>query len=89
MILTGEKRNTRRKSRPNANLFTTIITWTDLELNPGFHSERPATGYLMHGTDHTWTDIHLNYIPRFGSHLTVNTVLLRYRDQPVKAGHAF
>ena len=51
------KANTQRKSRPSANLFTTNITWTDLELNPGFHNERPATGHLIHGREHTRTDI--------------------------------
>lgn len=83
------KANTRIKSRPSTNLFTTYITWTDLELNPGFHSDRPATGYLIHGTGHTWTDIRLTYIQRFESHLTVHTLLLRYRDQPAKAVHVF
>jgi hypothetical protein len=50
MILTGENRNTRGKTCPNATLSTTYPTWTDPGWNPSLHDERPATNRLSHGT---------------------------------------
>jgi hypothetical protein len=41
---------TRRKPCPSATLSTTNPTWTDPGSNPGFHSGRPATNRLSHGT---------------------------------------
>jgi hypothetical protein len=46
MKLTGENRNTGRKTCPSATLSTTNPTWTD----PGLRGERPATNRLSHGT---------------------------------------
>jgi hypothetical protein len=43
MILTGEKRRTRRKTCPSAILFTTNPTWTVLGATPVLRVEKPAT----------------------------------------------
>jgi hypothetical protein len=50
MKLTGENRNTRRKSCPSATFSTTNLTWTDTGSNPGLCGEGPATNRLSHGT---------------------------------------
>jgi hypothetical protein len=50
MKLTGENRSTRGKTCPSATLSTTNPTWTDLESNPFFRGEKPATNRLSHGT---------------------------------------
>jgi hypothetical protein len=51
--MTGENRNNRGKTFPNATLSTTNPTWTDPGSNPGPRSERPATNRLKpwHGRD--------------------------------------
>jgi len=49
-LLTGENRSTRRKVCSSAALSSTKFTRTDLELNPGHRSYRPATNSLSHGT---------------------------------------
>jgi hypothetical protein len=49
IILTVEIRRTQRKACPNAILFSTNPTWTDLGSNPGLRGERPATNRLSHG----------------------------------------
>jgi hypothetical protein len=41
-ILTGENRNTRRKTCPRVTFSTKSFTWTGLGLNPGLQGERPA-----------------------------------------------
>jgi len=40
--LAEEERSPRRKTNPSVNLSTTNSTRTDLALNPGLHSEKPA-----------------------------------------------
>jgi hypothetical protein len=45
-----ENQRIQRKSCPNATLSTTNPTWTDKGANLDFHSERPATNRLSHGT---------------------------------------
>jgi hypothetical protein len=42
ITLTKEKRSLRRKTNPSGNLSTTNSTRTDLALNPGLGSEKPA-----------------------------------------------
>jgi hypothetical protein len=42
ITLTEEERSPRRKTNPSANLSTTNSTTTDLALNPGLRSEKPA-----------------------------------------------
>jgi hypothetical protein len=49
VILTGETRNTPRKTCPSATVFTTNSTWTGRGLNPGFRGERPATNRVSFG----------------------------------------
>jgi len=46
VTMTGEDRSTWREMCPTSNLSTTILTWTDMELNPGLQGERPATNRL-------------------------------------------
>jgi hypothetical protein len=43
MTVTGKNRSTRRKTRPNATLSTTYLTWTILGLRPGLRGNGPAT----------------------------------------------
>jgi hypothetical protein len=50
MLLTGQNRRTRRKTRPSATLSTTNPKWFDPGANPGLRVERPATNDLSHGT---------------------------------------
>jgi hypothetical protein len=50
MILTGENRSTRGKTRPSATLSTTNPTWTDPGSNPGLRGGRPAANRPSHGT---------------------------------------
>jgi hypothetical protein len=50
MKLTGENRNTRRKTCSSATLSTTNPTWTDPGSNPGLRGERPAANRQSHGT---------------------------------------
>jgi hypothetical protein len=49
MILTGENRITRRKTRSCATLSTTNPILIDPGANPGLRGERPATNDLSHG----------------------------------------
>jgi len=49
MILTGEERSNRRKTRPSATLSTTNLTWTDPRLNRCLRDDRPATERLNYG----------------------------------------
>jgi hypothetical protein len=49
MILTGENRITWIKTYLSATLFTTNLTWTDLDVNPGLSGERPETIHLTQG----------------------------------------
>lgn len=46
--MAGEDRRIRRKICPNATFSTTNSTWTDLGLNPGLRSEKPANGRLTY-----------------------------------------
>jgi hypothetical protein len=50
MILTGENWRTQRKTCPSAIMSIINPTWTNPDVNPGLHSERPATNPLNHGT---------------------------------------
>jgi hypothetical protein len=50
MILTRESRSSRRKTSPNATLFTTNLTWIDLGSKAVLRCERSETNRLSHGT---------------------------------------
>ena len=57
MILTGTDRSIRKKKTcPTATLSTIYLTRIDLESNPGFRGERPATNYMSHGRALAYTD---------------------------------
>jgi hypothetical protein len=56
MILTGEIEEL-RETCPIATSSTTNPTWTDLGVNPGLHSYRPATNHLSHGM--AWSSINV------------------------------
>jgi hypothetical protein len=45
----GKDQRTWIKTSPSATLSTTNTTWTDLGVNPGFHSERSVTNLLSNG----------------------------------------
>jgi hypothetical protein len=49
MLLTGQNRRTRRNICTSATFSTAIPTWADLDANPGFRGERPATKRLRRG----------------------------------------
>jgi hypothetical protein len=48
MIMTWDKRSTRRETCPRATLF--ITNPTGLELNPDLRGRRPVIGLVSHGT---------------------------------------
>ena len=50
MILRGENRSPWSKTNLGATLSTINVTWTDMGLNPGLCSQRPATNHLSYGT---------------------------------------
>lgn len=50
IILTQENRRTRKITCPNATLYITDPTWTDLSMNPGLRDDKPATNCLCCGT---------------------------------------
>jgi len=41
--------NRRKHVRYCANLYTTNLLWTSLELNPGFRTQKPGTNLQIHG----------------------------------------
>jgi hypothetical protein len=49
MILTGRNQRSRRETCPSATLPSINYTWTDMDANPGFHTERRVANYLSHG----------------------------------------
>ena len=51
MILTGDERCTRRKTRPSTTLSTTNLTKTDLRPNRCLCGDRPATERPSYGRD--------------------------------------
>ena len=51
MTVTGKNRSTLIKTRPNATLSTTYLTWTVLGSNPGLRGEGPATKRPGHAMD--------------------------------------
>jgi hypothetical protein len=64
MILTGENRRTRRKTRPSATLSTTNPTGMTWERTPGLRGEKPETNRLCYGTTasgHYFTTVSANY----------------------------
>jgi hypothetical protein len=63
MILTGEPKNSEKKTCPSATLCTTNPTWTDPGAKPGLCGERPATNRLRHGT--VWWLVCLPLEPQF------------------------
>ena len=62
MILTRERRSTRRKPCPNATLSTTNNKGTDLTSNLGLRGERLATHRLSHGMASLKTKTSLKYM---------------------------
>jgi len=48
MVLTGENRNTRRKTSASSYLFTVKSSQTGPGKKPGFRYERPAANLLSH-----------------------------------------
>jgi hypothetical protein len=55
MILTGENRNTSRKTCPRATSYTINPTRTDLGANPGPRGEKSITNRLTYGTACWWS----------------------------------
>jgi hypothetical protein len=42
-------RETKELGEQPAALSTTNLTWTDIDTNPGFRGEKPATSHLIYG----------------------------------------
>ena len=56
-VLTGEKRSTKRKSRPSVTSSTTKLTCTNLGSNPRLYCERPMNDRLSQSTAEILTEM--------------------------------